>query len=241
MPGLDFLDGPVPAPDATLAPEPVIDLARGPDGKFVAAQPDAAPVAEPAPAPVAEPAKPDAGHVPLSALMDERDKRKAAEERALAAEAAKPQADAPYLDPDTENALLQLRLNTSEELVRDKEGDETVDAAKAWAIERFKTSPAYQAEVLAKPNPYKFVVAEHKAHLKLQATQDLDLTDLDAFKAWKAAGGNAAPPAQTQAAAAAIAAAPPAPPRSLASAASAGGNVNTAPSGPGVAFDSVIK
>lgn len=239
MPGLDFLDGPAPEPIDAPVVEPVIDLARGPDGKFVAAQPNAAPVEEPAPAPIAEQPKPDAGHVPLSALMDERDKRKAAEERATAAEAAKPQADAPYLDPDTENALLQLRLNTSEELVRDKEGDETVDAAKAWAIERFKTSPAYQAEVLAKPNPYKFVVAEHKAHLKLQATQDLDLTDLDAFKAWKAAGGNAAPPAQAQPAAAI--AAPPTPPRSLASAASAGGNVNTAPSGPGVAFDAVIK
>lgn len=239
MPGLDFLDGPAPAPDATLAPEPVIDLARGPDGKFVSAQPDAAPAAELAPAPAAEQPKPEPGHVPLSALMDERDKRKAAEERATAAEAARPAAEAPYLDPDTENALLQLRLNTSEELVRDKEGDETVDAAKAWAIERFKTSPAYQAEVLAKPNPYKFVVAEHKAHLKLQATQDLDLSDLDAFKAWKAAGGNAAPPAQAQTAAAI--AAPPTPPRSLASAASAGGNVNTAPTGPGVAFDAVIK
>lgn len=240
MPGLDFLAE--QSLDATPAPtsEPTDTApARGADGKFVALQPEPAPVSQPAPAPAAEQPKPEPGHVPLSALMDERDKRKAAEDRARALEEQQPAKEPAYLDPDTENALLQLRLNTSEELVRDKEGDETVDAAKAWAIERFKTSPAYQAEVLAKPNPYKFVVAEHKAHLKLQATQDIDLSDLDAFKAWKAAGGtSAAPPAQAQQ--------PPptqqaSPPRSLAQAPSAGGDVDTRPQGPGSSFKALFS
>lgn len=243
MSNLDFLDGPAPAPSATPASEAADDApARGHDGRFTSADPAAAPVEEPAPVAAAE-AKPEPGHVPLSALMDERDKRKAAEERASALEAQQPSAEAADLDPDTANALLQLRLNTSEELVRDKEGDETVDAAKAWAIERFKSSPSYQQEVLAKPNPYKFVVAEHKAFLKLEATRDIDLSDLDAFKAWKAAQatGQGAPPQAQPAAAAPKPAVPAAPPRSLASAPNAGGNVTTVPIGPGVAFDNAFS
>jgi hypothetical protein len=115
---LDFLDGQEPAPDGTPTPtpEPAAEAPlRGPDGKFASAQPEPAPVVEPAPAPAAEPVKPEPGHVPLSALMDERDKRKAAEERAAALEAAKPAAEPAYIDPDTANAILQERLNNSEE------------------------------------------------------------------------------------------------------------------------------
>lgn len=243
MSDLEFLDGQSPAPiDAPVA-EPVNDgPARGPDGKFTAAQPEAAPVAEPAPVAAAEPVKPEPGHVPLSALMDERDKRKAAEERAAALEGQQPAPEPAYLDPDTQNAILQTRLNISEEMARDKYTDEVVDAAKAWAIERFKASPSWQQEVLAKPNAYKFVVEAHKEHQRLEATRDVDLTELEAFQAWKAAqaAGLAHPAPAQPAAAAHTPAAPPAPPRSLASATAAGGNVTTTPSGSGVAFDNVI-
>lgn len=84
------------APAAEAAPaaepaEPAEGPQRGPDGKFIAATPEApaeAPLepvaAEPAPAaPATPPADPMA---PIAALMDERDKRQASERRAEAAE-----------------------------------------------------------------------------------------------------------------------------------------------------------
>lgn len=243
MSDLDFLDGPTPAPnDAPVAEPAIIDLARGADGRFAVAQPDPAPVAEPAPVAVAEAAKPEPGHVPLSALMDERDKRKAAEDRARTLEEQQqPPREPAYIDPDTENLVLQTRLNISEEMARDKYTDEVVDAAKAWAIERFKTSRSWQQEVLAKPNAYKFVVEAHKEHQRLEAVRDP--TEFEAFQAWKASkAAGLEHPAQAQPAAAApVPAASPTPPRSLASATNAGGAVTDAPQGPGVAFDNVIK
>lgn len=246
MPGpLDFLDGEVAVQsDDTRLEQTEAGQPRAADGKFTAAAPEAAPLAPgeaplaPAPA-AAEPAKaPEPGQVPLSAMLDERERRQAAERRIADLEASQSRAATPpaELDPDTENALLQLRLNTSEELVRDKEGDETVDAAKAWAIERFRVNPSYQTEVLGNKNPYKTVVSDYKAHLKLQATQDIDLDGLAEFKAWKAAGGNApTPPAQL------AQPSPATPPRSLASAPSAGGSVNIVPTGPEVAFKNAFS
>lgn len=214
---------------------------RGPDGKFASAQPEAAPVEQPAPAPVAEaPKAPEPGHVPMAALLDERDKRKALEDRLKALESAQPAANAPELDPDTQNALLQTRLNISEEMARDKFGDELVNKARDWIVQRFAENPAFQQEVLGKPNPYKFTVQEYQRHERLSAVSDD--SEWTAFQTWKAAGGtSAAPPAPQAAAAAPVAAAPPTPPASIAAAPNAGGNVNTAPVGPGVAFDTVIK
>ena len=62
------------------AVEPVSEgPARGPDGKFVSAASEAPPVAEtpPAATPEAE-TPPEQQHAPITALLDERDKRKAA-------------------------------------------------------------------------------------------------------------------------------------------------------------------
>ena len=63
--------GQAPEPQAQAEPAPGPD--RGPDGKFVAKAPPAAPPAPPPP--------PEPGHVPISAMLDEREKRQALEKR----------------------------------------------------------------------------------------------------------------------------------------------------------------
>lgn len=243
MPDLDFLDGQAPGSDA--APVDQADTtaapARAADGKFASVHADAAPVEEPAPV---DGAKPEPGHVPVTALLDERDKRQNAErelERLRQQQAPATAAEHADVDPDTVNLVMQTRLNISEDLARDKYGDELVDKAKAAIIAKFAENPSFQQEILATRNPYRATVEWFQAQQRLEAVKDP--TEFEAFQAWKAAqAAGQAHPAQAQSATAAPKpAAPAAPPRSIASAANAGGQVDTAPQGPGVAFDTVIK
>lgn len=233
MDKLDFLDGspePIEEPrvEEVQAPEPVIETPVEP----VAAEPH--PFVAPVVPPVHEP-----GFVPIAAIMDERDKRKAVEEqlRALLAQQQPQQVPDPIEDPEgafahqqalTQQAVLNSKLDISEDLARDKHGEETVDAAKNWALQKFSQSPAYQAEVLRQRNPYAFVVKEYQKEQTLQKLGTPD--DIDGYLAWKAA--------QTQIqqqAAEAVTSQPTVPTRSIASATSAGGAQHIA-TGPGVAF-----
>jgi hypothetical protein len=190
---------------------------------------EVAPVEAEAPAPVVEqapPEKPEPGHVPLTALMDERDKRKALEARLAEYERNQAQIRAmpdPNLDPNgyqqhllqqTQQMVIDTRLNMSEVAARRHYGAETTDAAKQWALERFQQSPAFQAEVLGQPDPYDYAIqAYQREQIASQVTPDA----FKEFQAWKAA--------QAQVAAAPVVApTPSAPiPKSIASVASAGG------------------
>lgn len=249
MDKLDFLSGETPVDALTPAEEIDADTgpARGPDGKFISqAEPqiepvlDAAPEPEPAPL-AATPAPPEPGHVPLSAVLDEREKRQALERELaeLRRQHAQPQAPAldPYEDPAayTQQVALNIKLDMSEELARSKHGDELVEQAKQWAVAKFGQSPAFQQEVLSNRNPYEFAV---QAYQRDQLVSQLKPDDLAAFQAWKAAQASLQP-AQL-AAPAAIPQPVAAPPRSLASATSAGGAAHV-PTGEGQAFDSLFK
>ena len=239
MDKLNFLDGgepPIEEPRVEAiveAPEPVVEP--------IVEEPVAI---EPSPfVPPVVPAAPEPGHIPVAALMDERDKRKAVEEqlRALQAQIQPQQVPDPIEDPEgalayqaslTQQAVLNSKLDISEDLARDKHGDETVDAAKNWALQKFSQSPAYQAEVLRQRNPYAFVVKEYQKEQTLQKLGTPD--DIDGYLAWKAAQ------AQIQQQAATVVEPPPTmPTRSIASATSAGG-VQHAAAGPGVAFGDIF-
>ena len=256
---LDFLDGGEPA-DTTSAPE-AEGPARGSDGKFVSSTPEPAPEPEPvpetqapapepepepAPAIVPEPVQP--GHVPISAMLEERDKRKALEAQLRDLEAQRAQRDIPdpYEDPEgyaayrdqaIEQRILNERLNFSERLARRDHGSETVDQAREWALERFRADPLYYQKVMGQPDPYDVVVQDYKRE---QVFTKLQPTDLDAFLAWKASQGSAPP--QITPIAAPAASPPPVPPRSMASAPAAGSpRPGEHPVGPGVAFDGLFK
>jgi len=244
---LDFLDGPEgsdeparveeqsPAQDPAEQPQEAApetpeagaegqaeSQPRGPDGKFASKQKD----------------KAEPGHVPLQAMLDERDRRKAAEERLRAFESQQQQRPAPQpgspeyfqqVEHGFDQRLINERLNFSEKLARKEYGADTVEAAQQWAISRFQDDPSYQQKVLGQPDPYEFVVIEFKQQQALSALSDP--AKLDAFLAWQAQQTGAAPAGLPQSAP---------PPKSLASAPSAGVKPGHSPVGEGVAFDTLF-
>ncbi len=179
----------------------------------------------PVAAPVVE-AKPDPGFVPISVLLEERDKRKAAE---ALAQQYRPQQQDPQPIPDVlddpegfgrsltsaaANQVLNVKLELSEDVARDKFGDAVVDAARDWAVAQFQARPGFQQQVLSQRNPYKFVVEQYQRE---QVASELTPDDVAQFKAWKAAQAQVAQqPTQP------IPAAVTPPPQSLVSAPSAG-------------------
>ncbi len=253
MSNLDFLDAPAgeptPAPEAQPSPEPVIEAQPAPEaepadgrprdeqGRFVS--PTAAEVAA-----AAQPTPAQPGYVPVSAVQEERVKRQAAEEALARHQQAQAQTGIPdpYADPEgytayhearTQQAVQSAMLNLSEDMARSKHGDETVDKVIEWAKGRFTQSPAYQQEVLTQRNPYEFAVQSYQRE---QALANVDMTELEAFRVWKAAQNNN--PLAAPAATPSTPVTPP--PVSLNSQPSAGGPTHI-PTGPGVAFDGLFN
>lgn len=225
---LSFLeeDEPTRAPDAQppeIAPAPQAE--QPPEPTPNAAEP-VTPINEPQPDPAGPPV------VPIGVMHAERDRRLAVEQELTRLRAAQqpPAVPDPYEDPagyqqyqaaHTEQIALNVKLDLSEDMARERHGDEIVDKARDWALARMNTSPAFRAEVLGQRNPYGYAVQQYQRE---QALEELkDPAEFAAFRAWKAAqtapgqpqpAAIAAPPQRT---------APTPPPRSLASAPSAGG------------------
>ena len=183
--------------------------------------------------------KPEPGHVPMAALLDERDKRKALESRLAEFERMQaPQAPDPNLDPvawqqhqlqGVHQAVIDTRLNMSEVAAKRHYGAELTEAAKTWALDQFQANPAFQAQVLNNPDPYDYAIT---AYQRDQIASQVTVDDFKAFSAWKTA--------QAQVAAAPAATPQSAPvPRSIASTPSAGGG-GTVPPDDEQAFASAI-
>lgn len=246
MDTLDFLNpaeaGPEDVPGAVEAPANTAPVETPPE---VVNEPAPAPI--PSPEPAAKPAIPE-GYVPLAAVLDTRDQLKAERDRTKALEDQLRQFQQPAPSPDdegyvdlrldqTQQAVLSAKLDMSEEMTREKFGNETVDAVRDWAVKRFAEDPSFHQQVLSQRNPYGFAVAQYQrtqALDKLGAT--VDPSKIEAFLAWQAAQTP-----DTQSAAAPVAAATPQeqapiPVRSIASAPSAGGGAAHVPAGPGVAY-----
>lgn len=255
MDKLDFLEGqpseqpvtpaaePPPAPEApqAQAPEPSSGPVRGPDGKFASAQAPE-PVAAP---PVATPQEPPPpAHVPISALMDERDKRKALEAQIAAFQSQQqaPQVPDRFEDPEGyeafqeqrfQQAIYETRRDMSKRFAEMQHTPEVVAKAHEWAFQKAALDPAFNAKALASPDPYGFAVAEMRKEELLSRVDPakFDPAQYEAFLAWQQSQGvqsqQASAPAPTPSA--------PPPPVSLVSAPSAGGAAHV-PSGPGQAF-----
>lgn len=158
---LGFLDEQQPEVTEEAEPaEPVIEESKG--------EPVAAPPA----------ASEEHKSIPVTALLDERDKRKEAQRRAEELErrlaqleqAQQPKPD--FLD-DPEAALrhqqesvrFQIwneRLNMSEMLARQAYGDDLVAQAQEAFGAAARDNPALQMELQRQRNPYDFVVKWHK-------------------------------------------------------------------------------
>jgi hypothetical protein len=251
MDNLEFLDGepsgdesraePVRDETGRFAPKAAAETAPPQEITQAAEQP-----LEPttAPAPPPESAVTPPGHVPLTALLDTRDKLKAAEARLAQIENQRqaPQVPDRYADPDAYDDWLQsqligqtrkLTLQFSERMAKQAYGD-LFDKAKEWGIAKCDADPFFNQRLHASDDPFDVVVKEYQQAQALSALQDPGR--LDAFLAWQA-GQSAAPAPQSSAAQP-----HPSPPRSLASAPAAGGaKPGAQPVGEGVAFDSIFK
>lgn len=194
----------------------------------VAEQPAELP-ADPEP-PVAspEPAKPEPGFVPLAAVLDERDRRRQLEAELARYQAQQePQEPLDMYDPEQMAAYHQqqviiAKLELSEDVTRDKFGDEVVDKAAEWLTSRLQTNPAYKTEVLRQRNPWKYVVEQYQRD---QIASQVSLSDFEQFKAWQAAQSQLAAQQPAPVAETPIVQ----PPRSLASAPSAGSSAAPKP------------
>lgn len=211
-----------------------------------------APAESQAPEAVAEPARPDPGYVPISAMMDERDRRKAAEARALELEQRQPQQVQridPFDDPEAfvaqqqqqvANQVAELRFQMSDQMAREKHGPETVDTAIAWAGERAKSDPVFAASYMRDPNPINWIVQQHKRHGVIEQIGDRTLDDF--VKDYVAKNPNllAAPVVAASAAIPQQASAPVRVPRSLATQGSSPSDIRDIAAGPLAGVDAVF-
>ncbi len=219
---------------------------------IVTEAPAAEPVAEaPAPEPV-EPAaevqaetvpeKQDGKFIPIGALMDERDKRKAAEERIRQFEAQQPKQAAidPYDDPQgfaaeqqrlMDERVTQMRFEMSDRFARQQYGDEATKAAIEWGQSRAQSDPVFAASYMRENDPIGWMVQQHQRDGLLSQIGDRSLDDFvrDYVTQNGEKLGLTAPVAATPVIPTNVAnqAPKPAPPRSIASDAPASGNPAT--------------
>lgn len=271
---LAFLEGDTPEPE--IASEPLVEAtaegpARGADGKFVSAEPEApleAPVeasaAEPAleaapvveTPPVAAPVAAEPVTAPLTALLDERDKRQKleAELAALRAKQAQAAESEPFVmpnpaeDPEGYHRAVQQQL-------ADQAFSQTMGISRRFAIanlgqEKFEAIHNWAFARCAEDPHFNAQVKASddpysfaKQHYdQAQILATVQPSELDEFAAWKAAkAAAAAEPLALAPVALTPTPTPPKPPASLVTAASAGGKAGSAPAGPGQAFSEVFS
>lgn len=252
----DFLDDVFPADDQEqmeAAPE-VVEDAPNPEPVEEAPVEPEQPAQEPEPAPQ----EPEARHVPISAMLDERDKRKALEaerdrykqelEQARQKPAQNvpdpyddPQGFAAYQEQRVQEAVTQQRFQMSELMAKQTHGEETVNTAAQWALEKANSDPAFAAAYHRQAHPIDWIVQQHKRDAILSDIGDNvdDWFTREAAKRGYAPANVAAPApavAQTQQAT------PPAKvPRSLATQGSGPTDVRQVASGPTAAVDALFS
>lgn len=236
---LNFLDAEEPA---TPAPEP--------SAPVIEAEKPAAP--EPEPQGDARARDPETGRfVPISALLDERDKRQAETAKRIDLEAQLQryqQPQQPEQIPTDPSGIIQYalaeqqriafneRLNTSELMARQSHGEETVSEAQQAFLSAVGQNPMLQQQLQGQIHPYDFVVKWHKQHkLMSEIGQDPEAwrkSEAEKIRAQVLAElqGQGVQPAQSSQQ----------PPPSVVGRPAAA-RAGTVPVGPGNAFDSIFK
>lgn len=245
-----------PTDEAVAAPEVVEEVA--------AQEPEQAETQEQEPEVVVEqaeetvqPERVEGGRtVPLDALKEEREKRQAIEReyRALKAQLDQPAKPAnvpdPFDDPkgfaayqseQFQSAILTERFTMSDIMAKQAHGEDVVQEAAQWAIEKSQADPTFYQRYISQPHPIDWIVRQHKQDGLVSQIGD----DPDAWVRKRAAelGLTAAPVA---AAAPVVAApqqqaSPPARvPRSIANEGSGGSDIRHVPTGPLAGVDAVF-
>ncbi len=226
---------------------------RGPDGRFLTAVPTTDPATTSAeglresgsPAERTESRLREDGHVPISALLDEREKRQAerAQREALERRVAEMMAQAsPPLElapaEHMEVALYSQNLRASRRFAEREYGKEAIATVHDWAARRCDEDPIFNHQMRSSDDPYE---AACQAYNREQILRTVKPDDLAAFRAWQASSAKL-----SEARAAQSLTHPSTPqtpvPRSLATASGTGGaGAPHVPIGPGQAFANAIN
>lgn len=181
----EIFDGEEPEVETKVEPE--VETEEKPTGEEQAAAPEkeAAKAEDESP----DESSPDSekSTVPITALHGERDRRKAAEDRARELEE---QLKSKKTDPtsvfedenkfrdeimsEIRNERLRDRLELSEKFARKFHGNEVVDEAMDWFIPAAKESPLLQQKFNEAGNDVDKVVELYKAHLEAEKLEDID-------------------------------------------------------------------
>lgn len=175
----DQLDDIFPTDEAPIEAEPapeVIEPVSEPEAEAVEPEP-----ATPEVQTQAAPEERQPGFVPLAAMMDERDRRKAAEERANQLEQAQQAAAQAQTIPDAyddpegylafqqqhlQQALQQQKMQMSHHWAVEKYGNDGVEEARTWALEKAQKDPGFramlEAEMPMQVMPFDWIVQQHK-------------------------------------------------------------------------------
>lgn len=255
----DFLDDVFPADDQeqTEAASEVVEEAPAPE------RVEEAPVAPEALNQEAEThtaaEEAEVRQVPLNVVLDERDRRKAAEQERdrykqqweAAQQRQQPQnVPDPYDDPQgfaayqeqrVQEAVTQQRFQMSELMAKQQHGEEVVTKASQWALEKANSDPTFAAAYHRQAHPIDWIVQQHK--------RDAIMSDIgDNVDDWftREAAKRGYAPASVVAAAPAVAqtqqATPPVKvPRSLATQGSGDTDVRQVASGPTAAVDALFS
>lgn len=209
------------------------------------------PAVEPiAKTPEVEPEQKQPGFVPLAAMLDERDKRKAAEQERTSLQEQLKSREAPVTVPDpyddpegynqhTQRQIDQMmtaqRFNTSALIAKQAHGVEAVDAAAAWAEERAKTDPSFASMYMREEHPIEWIVQQHKRD-SLVSQLPTDVSSLDELIEREIAKRGLTAPIAAPAVQPVLKSAEP--PRSIASDASPSNNTTSDPS---AEFDAIFN
>lgn len=153
----------------------------GSPGDFIAETPEQSPEAQ-ATAP-ASPISAEPGHVPLSALLDEREKRRTAERRAAELEAKQQPALQLSATDLQRSSQYQLNLRVSRKFAEQEYGKDTVALIDDWAVEKCNADAIFNQQIMASDDPYE---AAYQAYSRERVLSEVQPSDLDEFKAWKA-------------------------------------------------------
>jgi hypothetical protein len=257
---------PVENPTGPIGGEPAqAERTRDEQGRFASQQAQPAPVTQ-APAPTtaatpdADPEKQPITKAEFKGMLEEREKRQKAEARLADLEREIQQSRQSQIPSDADpeiaariqGARTDAIFTTSERWAKKEHGEETVDTAMQWALQRAQQNPAFAAEYLKQDHPIDWAVKQQKRDAVLnQITADPEAYIQQRVAEHLAKIGQApaaipqtdAQPSQAashQPAPIPIAASP-APSRSIANASSAGGLQVVPPQGEFAALDLVHK
>lgn len=252
----DNLDEVFGMDEAAQAVEPVVDVQPEPV--------DEAPL-EPEPEPVVEqpqafePSRPDPGYVPIAALLDEREQKKALAQELEQFKRQQPAQPAnipdPYDDPNGFSAHIDSRISearqaqkvdTSYHLAVRDYGKDKVEEARAWALEKAQSDPVFMQQVevafQTQPLPIDWVIQQHKRDGLVSQIGDRSIDDfVKDYIAKNPTLVQSAPAPATAAVVPAPASPTPRVPRSLASQASSPSDVRQTATGPLVGVDALFS